>query len=156
MKLKNLTTTIALLLFITITLGSASASSKRKGELHLTKNCSTYTGAAGSFCVITSSDFPEIIANATKFFYDQPVGIPAGMLDSNVILDAGDGNRATGRCTLDLVALRGLCTFSDGTGRFTGFKARIDVVKIPDGTRDWSLEGTYSFDPETDGDDDRK
>ena len=40
--------------------------------------------------------------------------IPAGMLDSNVVLDAGNGNRAVGRCTLDLVTGLGLCTFSDG------------------------------------------
>ena len=46
---------------------------------------------------------------------------PAGLLDSYVVLDAGGGNRGLGRCTLDVdpESLRGLCTFSDGTGQPT-------------------------------------
>jgi hypothetical protein len=59
----------------------------------------------------------------SRIYYDQPAGIPDGMLDSNVILDAGDGNRAIGRCTRNALTGLGLCTFSDGTGRFSGFSA---------------------------------
>ena len=67
---------------------------------------------------------------------------PAGMLDSNVVLDAGDGDRAVGRCTLDATTGLGLCTFSDGTGRFAGFNARVDVAG--DGIN-WRWEGSYSL-----------
>jgi hypothetical protein len=77
-------------------------------------------------CTITSSNI-EQIGVGSKVFYDQAAGIPAGLLDSNVVLDDGTGNRAVGRCTLDLATGHGLCTFSDGTGQFTGFEARVDV-----------------------------
>jgi hypothetical protein len=63
------------------------------------------------------------------------------LLDSNVILDAGNGNRAVGRCTLDLMTGLGLCTFSDGLGQFSGFQARVDV-DCRSGCR-W--DGTYGF-----------
>ena len=52
--------------------------------------------------------------------------------------------RAVGRCTLDLATLLGLCTFSDGTGRFSGFQARVEVSYL--GTdSDFAWDGTYSF-----------
>ena len=44
-------------------------------------------------------------------YYNQPAGIPAGLLDSNIVIDAGNGNRAVGRCTLDMTTGLGLCTF---------------------------------------------
>ena len=102
----------------------------------------TYTGQAGSFCVITASNLPESKVGS-KVLYDQAAGIPAGMLDSNVVLDAGNGDRAVGRCTLDLVSGIGLCTFSDGTGRLAGFHARVDVSSL--GGRQWAWDGTYRF-----------
>ena len=77
-----------------------SASSERRGELHLTKECSQYTGLPGSFCTFTKSNLAAI-KRGSRVFYDQADGIPTGMLDSNVVLDAGSGNRAVGRCTLD-------------------------------------------------------
>ena len=51
---------------------------------------------------------------------------PVGLLDSNIVLDAGNGNRAVGRCTLDLANGLALCLFFDGTGTLAGFNARID------------------------------
>jgi hypothetical protein len=143
--------------FVTLTLAmstgvaSVSASSGRNRELRVTKECSQYTGAAGSFCTITSSNLTKIKVGS-KVVYDQAAGIPTGMLDSNVVLDAGDGDRAVGRCTLDLATGLGLCTFSDGTGRFTGFHARVDVSHL--GGRDWAWDGTYGFKaPDRDGSD---
>jgi hypothetical protein len=70
------------------------------------------------------------------------------MLDSNVVLDAGNGDRAVGRCTLDLVSGLGLCTFSDGTGRLAGFHARVDVSAL--GGKQWAWDGTYRFRSEHD------
>jgi hypothetical protein len=35
---------------------SLSAASPRSGTLHVTKQCSTYTGQAGDICTITSSN----------------------------------------------------------------------------------------------------
>jgi hypothetical protein len=111
----------------------------------VTKECSQYFGNAGEFCTITSSNL-RTIKVGSRVYYDQPVGIPAGLLDSNVVLDAGNGNRAVGRCTLDLTTGLGLCTFSDGTGRFAGFNARVRVSP-PTATEDWRWDGTYSFSP---------
>jgi hypothetical protein len=128
---------------------SASERNRKHRQLHATKNCKDYTGAAGSFCTITSSSLPEIKVGS-KVIYDQAAGIPEGMLDSNIVLDAGDGNRAVGRCTLDLVTRLGLCTFSDGTGELAGFHARVDVSHL--GGRDWAWDGTYSFRREADRD----
>jgi hypothetical protein len=154
MKFRTMTTTAVLMLvacFATLALStgaaSVSAASKKHRELLLTKDCTGYTGAAGSSCTITASSLWEIPVGS-KVFYDQPAGIPTNMLDSNVILDAGDENRAVGRCTLDLVARRGLCTFSDGTGRLAGFHARLDVSPLVG--RTWALDGTYRFRHESD------
>jgi len=119
---------------------SVSASSQRTSDLHVTKECSEYTGAAGSFCTITSSNVRRIPVG-TRVSYDQAAGIPAGLLDSNVVLDAGNGNRAVGRCTLDAATALGLCTFSDGTGTLAGFHARVDV----DCTLGCRWDGSYGF-----------
>jgi hypothetical protein len=128
---------------------SASERNRKHRQLHATKNCAEYTGLAGSFCTITSSSLPQIKVGS-KVIYDQAAGVPAGMLDSNIVLDAGEGNRAVGRCTLDLVTRFGLCTFSDGTGELAGFHARVDVSHL--GGRDWAWDGTYSFRREGDRD----
>ena len=129
-------------------IGVASVSaSARKGDLHVTKECSQYSGAAGSFCTIKSSNLAEIEIDSIVF-YDQAAGIPTGLLDSNVVLDAGNGDRAVGRCTLDLSTGLGLCTFSDGTGQFTGFHARVEVSYLSG--YDWAWDGTYSFSPKAD------
>jgi hypothetical protein len=135
---------VALILALSTGAASISASERNRkhGQLHATKNCSLYTGAAGSFCTITSSSLPEIKVGS-KVLYDQAAGVPAGMLDSNIVLDAGDGNRAVGRCTLDFATGLGLCTFSDGTGELAGFHARVDVSFL--GGKDWAWDGTYSF-----------
>ena len=126
-------------------IGVASVSaSARKGDLHVTKDCSQYNGAAGSFCTITSSNLTRILVGS-KIFYDQAAGIPTGLLDSNVVLDAGAGDRAVGRCTVELSTGLGLCTFSDGTGRFSGFHARVEVSYL--GGNDFAWDGTYSFTP---------
>jgi len=155
MKMKLVTTIVVLTLvsvasFVTLSLSTGVASvaasdEQRQRALHLTKECSAYTGQAGSFCTFTSSNI-RAINIGSKVFYDQAAGTPTGLLDSNVVLDAGDGNRAVGRCTLDLSTNLGLCTFSDGTGQLTGFNARVEV-DCRSGCR-W--DGTYSFARERD------
>jgi hypothetical protein len=134
---------VAGLIALTLSLSAEAAPPARKGNLNVTKECSENTGAPGSFCTITSSNLAEIKVGS-KIFYDQAAGVPTGLLDSAVILDAGDGNRALGRCTLDFGTTLGLCTFSDGTGQFAGFHARVDVSLLPDFSGFLWL-GTYSF-----------
>jgi hypothetical protein len=135
-----------IVLTLALSAGSASVSaSDPLRRLHVTKECSQYTGAAGSFCTIASSNIPEIKIGA-HVIYDQAAGIPAGMLDSNIVLDAGRGNRAVGRCTLDFATAVGVCTFSDGTGKLAGFHARVDVSSLgmdAQGRPIWAWNGTY-------------
>jgi len=135
---------------MTLGVAAASTSSRRHGKIHVTKDCSEYTGQAGSFCTITSSNVPAI-AVGSKVFYFQPVIASTGVLDSNVILDAGGGNRAVGRCTLDLATNLALCTFSDGTGEFTGFHARVDGSGS---FANYHWDGTYNFAKQSDEHDD--
>ena len=131
-----------LALNVTVSAGGTAVSppSARTRSLHVTKECSEYSGAAGSFCTITSSNIQRIPVG-TRVYYDQAAGVPAGLLDSNVVLDAGDGNRALGRCTLDLTTGLGLCTFSDGIGNLAGFHARVAV----DCTAECRWDGVYGF-----------
>ena len=147
MKLKVKMAICALVLIagvVALTTGAATltAASERKGELHVMKECSKHKGRAGDYCTITSSNIEAIIPGS-RVFYALAADVPPGALDSDVVLDAGTGNRAIGHCTLDLGTGAGLCNFSDGTGQFAGFKARVEVS-----TRDglnFSWDGTYTF-----------
>jgi len=120
---------------------SAVASHARSGDLHATKNCTGFTGNAGSYCEITSSNLPQIEVGS-RVTYLQPalVATPAG---SDVVLDLpGPGNNvAFGNCSLAV----GHCTFSGGTGKFTHFAADIAVSHL--GGLDWAWDGTYSLSP---------
>ena len=149
MKLKAMTTIpfalvpVAGVVVVTLALGTAVVSvsaSGRTRQLHVTKECSQNTGLPGSFCTITSSNVLGIVVGA-RVYYDQAAGIPEGLLDSNVIVDSLNGNRAIGRCTLDRATRLGLCTFSDGTGNLAGFHARV-AVDCRSGCR-W--DGPYGF-----------
>jgi hypothetical protein len=124
--------------------GLSLSASPRSGEIHVTKECSEYTGLAGSFCTITSSNV-KAIEVGSKVFYAEAAGATA--LDSDIVLDVpGPGNnKAFGHCALDLLTGLGLCTFSGGTGKFTWFNARVDVTNTPDSL--WHWNGTYSFNP---------
>jgi hypothetical protein len=136
---------VAAILSLTTGTASVSAEERRNGQLHLIKECSQYNFQPGGFCTVTASNL-DAIAGGTKVYYDQAFGIPAGMLDSNVLLYAGIGNFAAGRCTVEASTGLGVCTFSDGTGQFAGFTARVDVrIDFLTGLTYW--DGTYSFNP---------
>jgi len=125
---------------------AALSASPRSGDLHVTKECSEYTGLAGSFCTITSSNVKGIEVGS-KVFYAQAIG--ATSLDSDVVLNTpGPGsNKAFGHCQLSVLTGLGLCTFSGGTGKFTTFQARANVTPPDDGVN-WHWDGTYSFNPQ--------
>ena len=112
----------------------------RSGDLHVTKECSEYRGMAGDFCTITSSNIEEIEPGA-KVVYEQPAG--EGSLDTDVVLEAGPGNTASGHVKLDLGAGTGEVTFSGGTGALAGFQAHVDVSADAAGL--WHWDGTYTF-----------
>jgi hypothetical protein len=120
------------------------------GALHVTKECSQYTGKAGGYCTITSSNLAAIkVGSQIIYEADQTANSAAGFLSTDVFLDAGAGNMAVGHCTVD-AANFGLCTFSDGTGQFTGFQARVAVSGFSTSPSEvnYHWDGTYSFTPQ--------
>ena len=117
----------------------------RSGALHVTKECSQYTRLAGSFCTITSSSLPQLRVGSRVVY-----AVAAGptVLDSDITLyppDPGSPNLAFGHCRLEFATGVGACSFSGGTGRFTGFTASAAVTFL--GRPNWGWNGTYSFIP---------
>jgi hypothetical protein len=121
-----------------------SATPEPGRTLHITKECTEWVGNPGDWCTVTVSNVGRLPVGS-RIYYDQAAGIPAGLLDSNIVIDAGNGNRAVGRCTLDLATGLGLCTISDGTGELAGFEARV-AVTCPGGP-DCDWDGTYGINP---------
>ena len=154
MKLKTLTQIFALslvpvaALILALSTGTASlsASGERGRPLHVTKECIGGAVGAWEYCTITSSNLGRIKVGSRVYYVDPP-NLALGLQDSAVVLDAGSGNRAFGRCTVDFATGLGLCTFSDGTGRFAGFNARVEVAPLDATGVNWGWDGTYSFSP---------
>ena len=122
-----------------------SASFPRSGDLHVTKTCPTYTGAAGDFCTITASNVTKIEVGS-RVVYAQAADFSTLSLDSDIVIDLpGLGNNtAFGHCQVDLASGIGHCTFSGGTGKFTQFHGSVNGALL--GGPDWAWDGTYSFD----------
>ncbi len=125
---------------------SQAGGSPRSGELHATKDCLQYTGQAGSYCTIRSSNLHAIDAGS-KVIYAQAAG--ATGLDTDLVLYTGPGNSAFGHVTLSFATLSGIVTFSGGTGQFRSFEASVIVTYNPV-TNLWYWDGTYSFNPRGD------
>jgi hypothetical protein len=120
----------------------AGSASPRSGDLHVTKDCSDYNFGAGDHCTIQWSSL-NAIDRGMPVVYASAAG--ANGLDSDLVLDGPGNNDAFGHVTLDFQTLSGEVTFSGGTGRFSGFHARVDVTHVA-GTL-WRWDGTYSFMP---------
>jgi hypothetical protein len=142
MPSKRIVVVIAAAILLLAGLAPGAAASPRSGDLHVTKECSEYSGLAGSFCTFTSSNI-KAIQRGDRIVYAEAAGSDA--LDTDVVIDAGPGNRATGHCTLVFASLPGRCTFAGGTGVFTHFQASVAVSV--DGTGLWHWDGNYSFRP---------
>jgi hypothetical protein len=128
----------------------ASAQNGPAGQLHIIKDCGTFSGVPGSsYCQIVSSNLPELPAG-TKIYYDQITAGPsagaAGFLDSNVFVYISESQWAVGRCTVPNDNKPGLCTLSDGIGPLAGFTARINVTYKPGGDGNlYAWDGIYFF-----------
>jgi hypothetical protein len=112
----------------------------RSGSLDVAKECSEYKGLAGDHCTITVSNIDAIDPGA-RVVYASAAG--DGSLDSDIVLENGPGNTATGHVFLDLAAGTGTITFSGGTGKLAGFEAQAAVSSDAEGL--WHWNGTYSF-----------
>ena len=136
--------TLGLLLAVVVAGAYAvtGSASPRSGELHATKDCLGYNFGAGEHCTIQSSSLNAIVSGMQVVYAS--AGSADG-LDSDLVLDGPGNNDAFGHVTLDFHTLSGEVTFSGGTGRFSGFHARVDVTHVA-GTL-WRWDGTYSFTP---------
>jgi hypothetical protein len=125
-------------------LAPSVAATPRAGDIHITKECSAYSGAANQFCTITTSNVPAI-PPGTKVIYLSALAAPYTTLDTDIVLDPpGPGNNmAFGHVHLDLGTGVGTATFSGGTGMFTWFHASVGVSYL--GGVDWAWEGAYRF-----------
>jgi hypothetical protein len=118
---------------------SSARSTERSGELHVTKTCSEYTGAAGSFCTIRSSNV-DAIKPGMKVVYQQASSAD-GSLNSDIVLTPRFGNLIFGHVVLN--ATTSEVTLSGGTGKLRSFHASA-VVSV-DETGLWHWDGSYSF-----------
>ncbi len=120
---------------------SGEHSTPHSGTLHVKKECSHYTGKAGSFCTVTSSNL-KLIAVGSKIVYATPD--PGS--DSDLTLFS-KGAKAFGHVILDLNTGIGTVTFSGGTGPLRKFTANLVVKPIgdPAKTIDYRWDGKYSY-----------
>ena len=122
---------------------SKAGNSPRGGALHVTKVCvyPDFDGQPGSFCTIKSSNLSAIGAGS-KVFYAEADDPSAAFYDTDLYLYAGPGNSAFGHVKLSNTTGSGVLTLSGGTGRFRGFRARVDVTY--DAAADlWHWDGSY-------------
>jgi hypothetical protein len=143
--MKKVLTLISVVALV-VPLATASAASPRSGALQVTKECSQYTGLAGSFCTITSSNVSAIKAGS-RVIYASAAGDPTpGFLISDIVIDGPGANRAYGHVVLDLSTFTGVVTLSGGRGVFSHFGAGPISVSCP-ALPDCSWAGSYSFTP---------
>jgi hypothetical protein len=133
---------------LAVAVAAGTTRSSHSRALHVTKECSQYTGAAGSFCTIEHANV-KAIAKGARVIYTSAAG--AASLDSDVVLDSGHGNKAYGHVTLDFATMTGVVAFSGGTGRLSGFEASAEITY--NAKKDlWHWDGTYSLPPHGHGD----
>ncbi len=121
---------------------AVSASSPRTGALHLTKECSNYTGAAGDYCTIVSSNVNAIKVGSRVYYLE---ALDGDSFDGDVMLYAGHGNAAFGHCRVNVATVVGRCKFTGGVGRFEAFRANVVVSADPTSDLGALWDGTYSF-----------
>lgn len=117
-----------------------STSATRTGTMHVTKECSQYTGEAGAFCTIDSSDFDGIPVGS-KVVYLEPMN-DAG-LDTDIVVETPGGDSINGHVVLDGSTQTGTVKLTGGTGELAGLSA--DLVVKPLGEPNYSWDGSYSY-----------
>lgn len=113
----------------------------RSGTLHMTKECSEYTGEAGSFCTITSSDF-DAIPVGSKVVYAE-AATAAGGLDTDIVVNTPHGDTAHGHVVLDGATQSGTVTLAGGTGQLATLAAELEVGPLTAPSYSW--DGSYSY-----------
>ena len=118
-----------------------ATSATRTGTLHVTKECSEYTGEAGSFCTIASSNF-DAIPPGSKVVYAE-AATDAGGLDTDIVVKTPNGDTANGHVVLDGATQTGTVTLTGGTGPMAGLQAELEVAPLDEPNYSW--DGPYSY-----------
>ena len=118
-----------------------STTAQQTGTLHVEKECSEYTGEAGSFCTIASSNFDAIPAGS-KVVYSQAATAEGG-LDSDIVVETPGGDTVHGHVVLDGATQKGIVKLEGGTGQFAQLAA--DLVVAPLDQPSYSWDGPYSY-----------
>ena len=118
-----------------------STSAPRSETLHVTKECSEYTGEAGSFCTIASSNF-DAIPIGSKVVYAE-AATAAGGLDTDIVVNTPDGDTGFGHVVLDGATQTGTVTLAGGTGRLAKLAAALVVAPLAEPSYSW--DGPYSY-----------
>jgi hypothetical protein len=116
-------------------------SAPRDETLYVTKECSDYTGEAGSFCTIASSNF-DGIPIGSKVVYAKAATADGG-LDTDIVVNTPNGDTAHGHVLLDGATQTGSVTLAGGTGKLE--KIAADLVVVPLAEPSYSWEGPYSY-----------
>jgi hypothetical protein len=116
-------------------------SAPRSGTLHVTKECSEYTGEAGSFCTIASSDL-DAIPVGSRVVYAKAATADGG-LDTDILVNTPSGDTAHGHVVLDGATQTGKVTLAGGTGELA--KLAADLLVAPLAEPNYSWEGPYSY-----------
>src|SRR5690242_5231566 len=124
---------------------ATAAPANRSGDLHVTKDCPDYHGAAGEFCTIATSNIPAI-KRGMRVYYASAADFGAGVLDSDLVLDGPGNNDAFGHVVLNTGTFTGVVDFTGGTGRFSHFHAGPLAVACP-AFPACSWDGAYGFTP---------
>jgi predicted ester cyclase len=120
---------------------SASTGTPRSGILHLTKECSEYTGQAGSFCTVVSSNFGAIPSGSIIVYAEADTA--AGGSDTDLVVNTPNGDVAYGHVLLDGATQTGTVTLAGGTGQLANLAA--DLVVAPLAPPNYSWDGPYSY-----------
>lgn len=132
---------VAAAIFSLAALAPTVSASSHSRDLHVTKECSAYAGAAGQYCTITSSNLAAIPVGS-RVIYER--ALTSSILDTDITLDPpGRGDMAFGHVHLDLTAGVGTAVLTGGTGKLAGFMASVAVTFS--GGPNWAWDGTYSF-----------
>jgi hypothetical protein len=118
-----------------------NTSAPRSGTLHVTKECSEYTGETGSFCAIASSNF-DAIPIGSKVVYDEAATATDG-LDTEIVVNTPNGDTAYGHVVLDGAPQTGTVTLGGGTGERAKLKADLVVAPLTEPNYGW--DGPYSY-----------
>ena len=112
----------------------------QSGTMHVTKECSEYTGEAGSFCTITSSNFDAIPSGSTVVYTEAAT---ATGVDTDLVINTPNGDTAYGHVVLDGATQTGTVTLAGGTGQLANIAADLAVAPLE--APNYSWDGPYSY-----------